>query len=61
MSQPPEPPRPPGTRKEDWIAHQLRRVYDEALHDSIPQSMMDLLNALDEPTPAPPSGGKETK
>jgi len=40
--------RSPGSRKEDWIANQLRRVYDDALHDAIPQSMIDLLNALDE-------------
>ena len=38
----------PGSRKEDWIANQLRRVYDDALHEAIPQSMLDLLNALDE-------------
>ena len=28
--------RAPGTRKEDWIANQLRRVYDEALQEAIP-------------------------
>ena len=38
----------PGTRKEDWIANQLRRVYDDALSEGIPQRMIDLLNALDE-------------
>jgi hypothetical protein len=59
MSQtsPPPPPaapgppggrRGPGARKEDWIANQLRRVYDEALNEQIPQKMIDLLNALDE-------------
>jgi hypothetical protein len=45
---PPRRGRTPGSRKEDWIATQLRRVYDEALHEEIPQSMIDLLNALDE-------------
>jgi hypothetical protein len=45
---PPKRLRTPGTRKEDWIANQLRHVYDEALNDAIPQRMIDLLNALDE-------------
>jgi hypothetical protein len=44
---PPGPPPRPGARKEDWIANQLRRVYDDALHEPIPQRMIDLLNALD--------------
>ena len=25
-----------GTRKEDWIGNELRRVYDEALKEDIP-------------------------
>jgi hypothetical protein len=41
-------PRGPGDRKEDWITHQFRRVYDDALQDSVPREMLDLLNALDE-------------
>jgi hypothetical protein len=45
---PPIRARSPGTRKEDWIASQLQRVYDEALHEAIPQRMIDLLNQLDE-------------
>ena len=36
-----------GGRKEDWIANQLRRVYDDALHEPVPQEMLDLLSALD--------------
>lgn len=44
----PPPPTSPGSRKEDWIANQLRRVYDEAVHEGIPQSMLDLLDALDD-------------
>ena len=43
-----EATRTPGTRKEDWIANQFRRVYDDALNDSIPAEMLDLLNALDD-------------
>jgi hypothetical protein len=42
--------RGPGARKEDWIAHQLRLVYDGAVEDAIPQQMLDLLNALEDPT-----------
>lgn len=34
-------------RKEDWIANQLRKVYDDALHEPIPKEMLDLLDALD--------------
>jgi hypothetical protein len=48
--------RSPGARKEDWIANQLRRVYDDALSEAIPQDMLDLLNALDEGEAE--SGGK---
>jgi hypothetical protein len=40
--------RAPGARKEDWIASHLKRVYDEALSDTIPQQMLDLLNAIDD-------------
>ncbi len=42
------PPGGPGNRKEDWIASQLRRVYDSAAHEEIPKSMLDLLSALDD-------------
>ncbi|MBB5222692.1 hypothetical protein HNP73_002628 [Amaricoccus macauensis] len=41
-----------GVRKHDWIARQLRRVYDEALDEDIPPDMMAILAKLDEP----PSG-----
>ena len=34
--------------KQQWIASQLRRVYDEALQEEIPNSMMALLAKLDE-------------
>jgi hypothetical protein len=42
-----KPPRR-GMRKQDWIANQLRRVYDEALQEAIPPDMMELLAKLDE-------------
>jgi hypothetical protein len=35
-------------RKQDWIASQLRRVYDEALQEDIPDDMMALLAKLDD-------------
>jgi len=37
-----------GTRKQDWIASQLRRVYDEALQEDIPADMLALLSRLDD-------------
>ena len=43
--------RPPGGRKEDWIAQHLRRVYDDALSEDIPQEMLDLLKSLDDSDP----------
>lgn len=39
-----------GVRKQDWIANQLRRVYDDALQDDIPADMLALLAELDEAT-----------
>ena len=39
--------RGPGHRKEDWITLQFRRVYDDALRDSVPREMLDLVNKLD--------------
>ena len=47
-----KPPRR-GMRKQDWIASQLRRVYDEALQEDIPVDMLALLAKLDE-TPEKP-------
>ena len=40
-----------GNRKEDWIAQNLRRVYDDALDEDIPQEMLDLLSSLDDSEP----------
>ncbi len=44
-----------GKSKEDWIGSQLKRVYDEALTESIPDDMLSLLDQLD----AAPSSGKK--
>jgi hypothetical protein len=54
---PPERVHAPGARKEDWIANHLKRVYDEALSDAIPQEMLDLLNALDDVEQDPDKDG----
>ena len=40
-----------GARKNDWIARQLRRVYDEALDEDIPPDMLAILGKLDDPSP----------
>lgn len=40
-----------GARKHDWIARQLRRVYDEALQEEIPPDMLAILGKLDDPSP----------
>lgn len=34
--------------KEDWIADQLRKVYDETVKEDIPQDMLALLDDLDQ-------------
>jgi len=34
--------------KEDWIGSQLKKVYDEALSEDIPDDMLELLSALDD-------------
>jgi hypothetical protein len=46
-------------QKEDWIASQLKRVYDDALNEPIPQEMLDLLNALDEGVNDGSDGGEQ--
>lgn len=45
--------RGPGGRKEDWITHQFRRVYDGALEDAVTPEMRRLLDLLDEPQEDP--------
>lgn len=44
--------------KQDWIGNQLKRVYDEALAEDIPNDMLDLLSALDEKTGGEGSDGE---
>lgn len=57
---PPGPPHGPGSSKEDWIASQLRHVYDETLSEAIPSDLLALLDQLDEAEGAasPEKGGE---
>lgn len=44
--------------KEDWIGRQLRRVFDDALSEPLPDDIMSLLERIDEEPPAPGGSGK---
>lgn len=35
-------------KKEDWIGRQLRRVFDDALSEPLPDDIMSLLERLDD-------------
>lgn len=37
-----------GTDKKDWIANQLKSIYDEAAKEPLPDDMLELLGQLDE-------------
>jgi len=39
--------RPKDSSKGDWIGRQLRRVYDEALSEPLPEDLMSLLRSID--------------
>jgi hypothetical protein len=42
-------------KKEDWIGRQLRRVFDDAVSEPLPDDILSLLERLDEPgAPAKP-------
>jgi hypothetical protein len=46
--------------KEDWIGRQLRRVFDDALSEPLPDDIMSLLERIDEDsgnTDKPQGGG----
>jgi hypothetical protein len=46
--------------KEDWIGRQLRRVFDSALSEPLPDDIMSLLERLeDAPAPEVPGGSKQ--
>ncbi len=46
------------TGKEDWIGRQLRRVYDEAAAEPIPDDLRLLLDQLDQPSDGESDRGK---
>ena len=48
-----------GKTKEDWIGNQLKRVYDEALHEQIPDDMLALLNQLDSGSNSAPTSQRD--
>jgi len=35
-------------KKEDWIGRQLRRVYDDAANEPVPDELLTLLRRLDD-------------
>jgi hypothetical protein len=43
----------PRNTKEDWIGRQLRRVFDSALNEPLPDDIMSLLERIDEEAAAP--------
>lgn len=45
--------------KEDWIGRQLRRVFDDALSEPLPDDIMSLLERIDEDAAEPSETGKE--
>ncbi len=46
----------PEAGKEDWIGRQLRRVYDEAASEPLPDDLRLLLDQLDQPQTEKPKG-----
>ena len=46
----------PREGKEDWIGRQLRRVFDDALNEPLPDDIMSLLERIDE---QPAKSGKD--
>ena len=44
---PPEPVKKAAASKEDWIGAHLRKVYDEALSEPIPDRFLALLKEID--------------
>ena len=37
-----------GADKKDWIGNQLKRIYDEAANEPLPDDMLELLGQLDD-------------
>ena len=51
---PPDEPK----HKEDWIGRQLRRVFDDALSEPLPDDIMSLLERIDDEAADPGEPGK---
>ena len=45
---PPPPAKEAGPGKEDWIGAHLRKVYDEALSEPVPDRFLALLKKIDQ-------------
>jgi hypothetical protein len=45
---PPPPAKEAGPGKEDWIGAHLRKVYDEALSEPVPDRLLALLKKIDQ-------------
>lgn len=45
---PPPPAKQAGGGKEDWIGAHLRKVYDEALSEPVPDRFLALLKQIDQ-------------
>lgn len=43
--------------KEDWIGRQLRRVFDDAVNEPLPDDIMSLLERIDEQPAKPTKAG----
>lgn len=40
--------RPLELKKEDWVGRQLRRVYDDAVNEPLPDELLALLQQIDD-------------
>jgi len=47
VRRPPQPAKKAGAGKEDWIGAHLRKVYDEALSEPVPDRFLALLKEID--------------
>ena len=54
----PAPPAEDRKHKEDWIGRQLRRVFDDALSEPLPDDIMSLLERIDDEPPGETGKGK---
>jgi len=57
----PTPPQTMQDRKEDWIGRQLRRVFNDALSEPLPDDIMSLLENIDSKPKAKPVADGDPK